>query len=63
MDIENLDQEIEWLREDIELDESVMGSSSATGFHVQRLRENKEQLQELLELKRTMEGGMDRKRM
>jgi len=50
IDLDNLDQEIEWIREEIESDEGVMDSSDASGFHKARISENEILLRELLEL-------------
>lgn len=41
------DQEVQWLREEIEQDEHVMGTSDFSSFHRERLEENKEKWLEL----------------
>ena len=46
-----LDQEIEWVLEEIAADEWVMDSANASKFHANRLRENRETLTELMEQK------------
>ena len=47
----SLEQEIEWVKEEIDSDESVLASADASQFHRDRLRENQAKLQELLDLK------------
>ena len=47
----DIDQEIRWVKEEIEADETVMNSAERSGFHAGRLAENRAKLQELLELK------------
>ena len=42
-----LEQEIEWLREEISDDESLIGTSDFSGFHAERLAENKAKLYDL----------------
>ena len=51
--IEDIDQEIEWLEEEISQDEFVLGTSDASQHHRDRLAENKEKLSELLDIKKT----------
>jgi hypothetical protein len=47
-----IDQEIEWLEEEVRQDEFVMQSADRSSFHAERIAENKATLQELLEIKK-----------
>ena len=44
-----LSQEIEWVKEEIEADEYIMDTSDRSDFHAERLEENRERLQDLLD--------------
>jgi len=41
------EQELQWLREEIEADEAVEGTSDFSDFHRERLNENKNKWEEL----------------
>ncbi len=48
----DLEQEIAWLEEEISEDECVMASSNRSDFHLTRLKENREKLQDMIALLR-----------
>jgi hypothetical protein len=59
--MENIEQEIEWLKEEIESDEFVMDSKDASSFHQSRIDENRIKLQELTDIKEASNRGIDGK--
>jgi len=51
----DLEQEIEWLTEEIEQDEIVMQTKDRSFFHKERLDENRAKLAELLDIRKHIE--------
>ena len=45
--MDDIEQEIEWLKEEIGQDEEVLKSGDGTYFHRERLAENRAKLEEL----------------
>lgn len=45
----NIDQEIEWLREEIDQDLTVINSGTESSYQKSRMEENQRQLDKLLE--------------
>ena len=50
MEKEKIEQEIEWIQEEIDQDEMVRGTSDFNSFFEQRISENRQKLKELKDL-------------
>jgi len=49
----SIDQEIEWLREEIDQDQFILDTGPISPFHTQRIMENELKLNQLLEVQKT----------
>lgn len=52
----SVEQEIEWLKEEIDQDECIRGSDSFSDFHEQRIAENREKLKEFEDIIEAQNG-------